>query len=166
MAQLHMPPPLQELMQRTGAGVACVVAAALPQRYLQPEQQQREELAALQQQCGSDARKLRELVLQRFLPPRELEFDMRGCAKLLPGRLATIDIGECKSSADYSSAVPQLGLRLAVLRWVLQHACDSALESVVLVGRMFVVAGRDGVDSAQQQRASDEWGFELLVHWV
>ena len=82
------------------------------------------------------------------------------------------DVGEVKNSTDYAQAVPQLGHRLAALRWLLQAGFGVPPGRVRLVGRMFVAgarnraAARGGSYAAQQQQAALEWGFKLLVHWV
>lgn len=164
--------PPQELMGGNSAGVACILAASQPRRYLAAAEEQREQLQRLQQKFGQDARALRWAVLDLFLPSRELELDMRGTLEVEPGLFANIDVGECKSSADYANAVPQLGQRLAALSWLVRTCFEVPAPQVQLVGRMFVAARRDGAaagdgaDEAQQRLAKDEWGYRLVVHWV
>jgi hypothetical protein len=158
-------------MGSSSAGVACILAASQPQRFLLPAEQQRDELQRLQQMYGQESPELERRVLALVLPSRELEFDMRGRLEVQPGTSAAIDVGECKSSVDYSGAVPQLGLRLGALRWLVCTCFDVPPEGVQLVGRLFVVghadaAGTAGVDDAQQQRALDGWGYRLVLHRV
>ena len=159
-------------MRPGSAGVACIIAAALPQLYLPGCKQQREELRQLQQQCGSDEAALHKAVVRRYLPSCEVEFDVVEQLEVQPGRTAAIAIGEVESSADYAKAVPQLGLRLAVLRWLVGACYDVPPQSVLQIGRMYVAGGRreawpgDGTDAAQQQLADKEWGFQLQVRWV
>jgi hypothetical protein len=95
----------QELMGSSGAGVACILAASRPELYLPPAELQREQLQQLQRKWGQDEGKLQREVLARYLPSRELEFDMRGRMEVSPKHSAAIDVGECKSSADYAGAV-------------------------------------------------------------
>jgi hypothetical protein len=84
------------------------------------------------------------------------------------GKAAYIDIGEVKTNLDYASGVPQLGTRLATLKWFVCEACGARAEGVRLVGRMFVLQqGTEAfVDYAQRSEASTRWGFSLYVHKV
>ena len=123
----------------------CAVAAAFPQAYLQ------------QSDSISDSSKL--------FPPRELEFDFRG--RINVGQnFAFIDIGEGKLGLDYASAVEQLGVRLGVLRWLVESCCGVPRASIICAGRMFVCGGESsgGVDALQQQLARELWGYSLYMH--
>lgn len=57
------------------------------------------------------------------LPSRELEFDSRVRVEVTldsggGGGQAHCDTGEVKYNADFASAIPQLGIRLRALAWV------------------------------------------------
>ena len=166
----------QELLRCDGAGVMCIVAAAFPERYLLTAEQQEAKLLELKQQLrdkAADAAVFYGAVVQMFLPTNELQFDMRGRSDVVRGRYAYIDIGETKSSADYAGAVVQLGLRLGVLRWVVQVCFE--LQDVRLVGRMFVLGAANAsalraadirIDAGQQAEALERLGYSLYVHYV
>ena len=136
-----------------------------------PFEQQQQVLEDLQQQHGAGSPEMYTAIIERFVPAREIEFDMRGRSDIVRGQFAYIDVGECKSSADYSKAVAQLGLRLGALRWMAQACFGVPQHETRLVGRIFVPrAGNKsafaGADAAQQHRALIDWGFSLYVHFV
>lgn len=77
--------------------------------------------------------------------------------------------GEVKRSLDYSAAVDQLGLRLGILRWIVEECCRVKREDIRLVGRLFVPeAVFDGemvqVNNAQRELAREKWNFSLYLH--
>lgn len=145
----------QELLNCSGAGIACAIAAAFPHAYLA--------------EGGGTAGGAAPGPVRPPLPPFPadvLEFDFRG--RMDVGRdYAYIDIGEVKSSLDLSSAVQQLGVRLGVLRWLLANCCGVPDAGVRAVGRLFVPSGVGGAtprDASQEEVASSLWGFSLYMH--
>jgi hypothetical protein len=61
------------------------------------------------------------------------------------GSFAHIDLEEAKTSIDYATAGPQLGLRLGMLKWLVckPGVHGAKIEEVRLVGRLFVLGERD-----------------------
>ena len=99
---------------------------------------------------------------QPRFPADTLELDFRGRLDASPD-YAYIDIGEVKTSPDYSTAVPQLGRNLKVLRWMVRTTFPKA--DVRCVGRLFLPRGAVA-DAAQQDVALREWNYTLYVHVV
>lgn len=135
----------QELLSCESAGLMCLLAAALPKQYLLPDSP----------------------AASKF-PSWELEFDMRGRMEIsADDSFGYIDIGEVKSSADFSSAIPQLGLRLKAVEWAVK-AVRPGLADIRLVGRLVAPsrAIRGKIRAKEQQTASKDWGFSLYVHAV
>jgi len=137
-------------MKCDSCGVMCLIAVAHPALYLD--------------ESSSSEYKF---------PAEVLEFDLRGRVEIpSDGQSAYIDIGEVKSDLSYREAVPQLGLRLGVLRWLTTKCFKLTQESDVrLVGRIFVSKSRSTdstvtreTDRAQVQEAAEKWGYSLFVH--
>ena len=117
------------------------------------------------------------ILLKQCLRQTELEFDLKGRLELSWERL-NLDVGEVKSTADYSSAVPQLGIRLMVLKYIalaaLEHfsrnrpASAPASPDVFSTGRLFVPKRAVKVAHAhadsQQISAAGVMGFDLYLH--
>ena len=103
-----------------GPGIMCAVAAALPHRYLQ----------------GSSLDSASKI----NMPPDTLEIDMRGRIDVDPKKAhAYIDIGEVKRKLDYSDAIPQLGIRLGTIGWLVRISCNVPPDkNIILVGRIVV----------------------------
>ena len=99
---------------------------------------------------------------RHIFPPDQVELDARGRLEL-GNTFGYIDVGEIKSTADYSTAVPQLGRNLKLLRWMAETLFTDA--DVRCVGRLFVPSG-EPTDSQQQQIALDRWNYSLYVHHV
>jgi hypothetical protein len=134
---------IQELLRCESAGILCLVAAALPE-YL----------------TGKPG----------IFPSDELEIDCRGRIDIAQnGDFAYIDVGEVKTTLDYATSVPQLGVRLGALKWFVCSACGAKVEGVRLVGRLFVSkhgTKEEFADAYRRDIASDEWGFSLYLHKV
>lgn len=81
---------------------------------------------------------------------------------------AYIDIGKVKTSADYRSAVRQLGVRSGVLRWLVSTCLQVPFPSITCVGRMSVPCSRHSADLDQQQQAVADsvWGYSLYLYLV
>lgn len=173
---------MQEL-QRSGAGVMCAIAISDPAQYLPYQLSSNWRMdqaegsaadvgaeprtaalhaAAAMQPAGSTAEKQAKLNWKKVLPSRELEFDVQGSIEVV-GDQALIDIGEIKTRLDYGQAVPQLGQRLVVLRWLL-HVCRGIpLDKVMMLGRLFVLHRGSGAADAQQCKKALEYGYKLIV---
>lgn len=134
---------IQELVLCESAGILCLVAAAFPHIYLTGQ--------------------------PKTFPSDELENDCKGRMDIArDGSFAYIDLGEVKTSLDYATAVPQLGLRLGALKWFVCKACGAEMEGVRLVGRLFVFehGTEEFVDEGQIIIASEKWGYSLYLHRV
>ena len=130
-------PWAQELLGCDGAGIMCAIAASDETRYIER--------------------------LDVPFPPDELQIDLRGRMEFYGDQpLVYIDVGEVKSSADFSTAVPQLGRSLKLLKWCVRTLFSDA--QVTCIGRMFVPGSDNRLYQEQQQRAFNEWGFSLYVH--
>ena len=143
-------------MASDGAGIMCAIAAAIPER--------RQLLAV--GRAGRRGRKQGVGEVELVLPSRELEFDLRGAVEVASDRSwAHVDVGEIKQGMDYGAAVPQLGVRLRVLQWLL-HTCRGVPSGHVrLVGRMAVLDGHPPrAEASQVDLAQREWGFTLLLN--
>jgi hypothetical protein len=97
----HQPSPrpgLQELLSPDGPGIMCAVAAAFPDNFL---------TTALEAEAWQ-------------LPPGELLYHLAGSVVIEEGcSKATIDVGEVRlDDGELAGAVPELGVRLGVLRWL------------------------------------------------
>ena len=137
---------MQALLKFNIAGLMCAMAAAHPQLYLQGR--------------GS---------MPHELITDKVEFDLRGHIEVLPGQYAYIDIGEMKTAPKYRYDVSHLGLRLGLLKWMVQKGADVPQGQICLVGRLFVSktdANSRRVCSQQQTRARSDWGFTLHLHFV
>lgn len=123
------------------AGVMCAMAAAHPHIYLRTQ--------------GRGAMEI---------PMHEVAFDMQGHMDVVPKQSAFIDIGEVQASPDYATAVPHLGLRLGLLKWVVKVVTDVPQDQVRLVGRVFTSennASHCVTDDKQRSLALRLWQFSL-----
>ena len=127
----------QELLGCAGAGIMCAVAASDAMRYIER--------------------------LDVPYPPDELQVDLRGRMEFCGDQPTVyIDVGEVNSSADFSTAVPQLGRTLKLLKWCVRTLFPDA--QVTCIGRMFVPSGDGRLHQEQQRIALSEWGFSLYVY--
>ena len=102
------------------------------------------------------------------MPSEVLDFDARGRMEVARGG-AYIDTGEVKTSLDYAKGVEQLGIRLGVLRKMVEVCCHVPNQQVRLVGRLFVSkhgGDRVHVDELQRERALKEWDYSLYSHLI
>ena len=134
---------VQELLERGSAGAMCILAAALPELYLD---------------ATSSA--------DRF-PPQELEFDLRGRMDVtFDGSFACCEVGGLLPlDADPASGVQQLGVRLRVLAWIVSAMQRRDDPKVLLVGRLFLPNGVR-FDPSQQEEAMQSWNYSLYVHHI
>ena len=111
------------------AGVACLVAEALPDVYLTTPSAAAAGLT---------------------VPSTEVQFDMRGRVEVLEGERVCVDLAEVKTSVDNSGeGVSQLHERLAVVRFVLEQllAPELAAKGFRLTGRLLF---RDSADEVRR----------------
>ena len=147
------------------AGLICLAAAAHPELYLGRSLPTKPADATAQ--AGSDGAAGSAAATTPppvpALPPDELDLDMRGRVEVFNGSVF-VELGEIKTSADYATAVPQLGLRLGTLRYAVEVLLPG--KAVDLTGRLFLKhsVGVRGPDQQQQKAAREEYNFRLLVH--
>ena len=81
------------------------------------------------------------------------------------GSSAYIEVGEIKSVAEYSVAVTQLGIRLAVLKHAANIITGVNEKNIRLCGRLFLPAynGFQAVDATQRRIAERKWNYTLHV---
>lgn len=95
---------------------------------------------------------------------------MKGHMHVAPhADFAYIETGEVKVAREYKDAVPQLGLRLNVLAWLVHICYNVPRDRIVLVGRLYVPRSKGvavGVDAQQQQEALMNWGYVLYLDEV
>lgn len=133
---------IQELLECSSAGAMCILAAALPELYLD----------------GSSS-------ADRF-PPQELEFDLCGRMGVpLDGSLACCDVGVGLLNTDCASGVQQLGFRLKTLAWIVSAMQRRDVPKVLLVGRLFIPSGVR-FDPSEQEEAMQSLNCSLHVHQV
>ena len=138
----------QVLAEASGTGIMCAVAAAFPDLYL-----------------GQPPGRRRSRPSEAPFPPDELEFDMQGCIELHNSSKATIDVAEVKTSLNYSAAIPQLGMRLGVLAWVVHSCYGVPFDSMTLTGRLFVPRHQASrLDKQQRELAQEAWVFSARIH--
>ena len=136
------------LRARDGPGMVCLVAAALPEKYMSQH---------------GDA-----------LPGEQIQLDAAGRITRKDGgggsSVLVADVGVIKRNLNvnaYATAVHQLGVALALLRWLAAtcFGCDAGCAE--LTGRLFVprsVVGDAYEDDARQcERARLEYGYMLCV---
>jgi hypothetical protein len=136
---------MQDLLSCDGVGVMALAAAACPDRYLS-------ETSAI--------------------PPEELDFDVRGRIDAIKhSGFAYIDTGEIKSRLAYGDAIPQLGLRLRCLKYLMSSCGIEGLDPGMIrcVGRLFVRErairqGGGGPPRKEEDDAQHDWGFSLYLH--
>ena len=69
----------------------------------------------------------------RFLPPLELELDLKGSVTVI-GKSALVEVAEIKSSSAKSrKGKGQLKSRAFVMHWALQQLCLESVKSLWLV---------------------------------
>lgn len=130
-----------------GPGLLTLITAALPEKY----QSEGDEVPGIKIELGAAGRVC-------------LEKDVDAAFTVL-----VAEVGVIQGGLDYATAVPQLGVALAILRWLAGtcFGCDPARAR--LIGRLFVphsVAGDAHADAEQCERAYDECGYSLRVHAV
>lgn len=99
------------------------------------------------------------------VPPEHVQIDAVIGTWWLPERSRLeIRIGEVKASLDYSTAVPQLGVRLSVLKLLARSHFGERVR-IGLVGELMVPSNEAPahVDTAQRKHALRHWGFELVL---
>ena len=122
----------------------CLIAALLPQYYLNAS--------------------FNNLNFQ--VPFEKLEYDCRGKMDLaVDGSSAYIEVGEIKSVAEYSIAVTQLGIRLAVLKHAANIITGVNKKNIRLSGRLFLPAYNrfQAAHTTQRQIAERKWNYTLHV---
>lgn len=138
---------VEHLIRCQSAGIICVVAAAFPSYYLEKGAKSKLELPVI--------------------PTRELDFDCKGRVEV--GRkasFAVLDVAEVKVGLDYQKVVPQLGLRLGVIKWLVCECLGVEPATVNAIGRMFTSAAASDtheLDELMQQVAEKEWGYSLCL---
>ena len=96
----------------------------------------------------------------RFLPPLELELDLKGSVTVI-GKSALVEVAEIKSSSAKSrKGKGQLKSRAFVMRWALQQLCLEISE-VTLAGRVLI---NNSDVSVAEQNYVDASGMSIFVH--
>ncbi len=127
----------------------CTLAAAMPGLYLEDSSSSSPSFAAP-------------------FPSWELEFDARGRVEVdldSGGGYARCETGEVKSSANFASAIPQLGIRLKALAWVVATTQGRDDLKIRLIGRLFVPKGIV-CDESQRRLAQQIWHYSLYIHHI
>jgi hypothetical protein len=138
----------------SGAGIMVLAMAA----------RQRDGMPYLAQPLGSLAE------LANAMPPSVLEFDIRGQVVYTAGKHAAVEVGEIKTGrvGIFSTAIPQLGVRLSVVSYILEQIFEIPTEEVRRLGWLFKPADTGNLKLAPSyadeiDEALSEWLYSLYV---
>jgi hypothetical protein len=161
------------MLRCDSAGIMCLLAASNMQLVSHTEGASQVQAAsgssASAEQQADAAVASKPLPVGEWLPSRVIELDHRGRFEVQQN-WAYIDIGEMKTSLDYSKAVQQLGVRLKAMKYV---ACalnkDLKERDIRMVGRLFLpkdaaTGGANAIVDVQQQQEATKMGYSLYLH--
>lgn len=150
-----------ELLHGRG-GIICVAAEALPRLHLDAPA-----LLRGSNRQGLTTRSIGQHVLRSsILPQATIDFDVVGRVAVT-GAVCKIECAEIKSTLDYGTAVDQLGVRIAVLKWLARVVYELDAEVVfdlhgyLMVPRSALPADQLEVDKQQASRAKGLYGYTL-----